>query len=459
MKTIREHSRFRAAWDSLILVLIFVSCVAIPFQVAFRHRVFGLSSVLIYAIDALFLFDIFLNFHTSYRRKGLEVTDEKKIADHYLRRLFAVDLLACLPLDALLLAFGDLQVGNTSLVLILRLLRMLRILRLYVILRRWEQQNWINPGYFRIVKFLGTMLLLIHWVACAWFFVAWMDSFPEDSWAVRAGITEASTAAQYIRSLYWTVTTMTTVGYGDITPLRTAEYVIGIFIMLLGASMYAFIIGTLASLFNNLDSTKAAFWNRIEAVIQYLRYRNTPYELNSKIRDYYDYVWAIHRGLHQETFLGDLPKPLRLEVLLHLTRKLLDNVPLFKYCSPVLRDVLLTSLKPRTYAPDGYIVREGEMGKEIYFISHGKVEIISGKDEKLHGSLEDGEYFGDLSFLLKEKRTASVRTATYCEVFVLSSEDFDRIKKEYPEFKDVLKKASAEKTEKTSALVLDGVVL
>lgn len=440
-------------------MLIFVSCVTIPFHVAFQHKVHGLSSFFVYLIDLVFMVDILLNFFTSYRRKGLEVLDQKRIANHYLKGLFIIDLLSCLPLDALLLSFSNVQAGNTSLVLILRLLRMLRIIRLYVILRRWEQQNWINPGYFRIVKFLGTMMLLIHWVACAWFFVAWIDGFPKDSWVIRASIGEASMAAQYIRSLYWTVTTMTTVGYGDIIPMRTTEYVIGICIMLLGASMYAFIIGTLASLFSNLDSTKAAFWNRIEAVIQYLRYRNTPHELNSKIRDYYDYVWAIHRGLHQETFLDDLPKPLRLEVLLHLTRKLLDNVPLFKYCSPVLRDVLLTSLRPRTYAPNGYIVREGEVGNEIYFISHGQVEVISSEEKKFHATLEEGEYFGDLSLLLGEKRTASVRTTTYCEVFVLSGEDFNRIKNEYNAFKDVLKKASAEKTEKTSALVLDGIVL
>jgi hypothetical protein len=431
----------------------------IPFQAAFRHQVLGLSSAFIYLIDLLFLVDIFFNFRTSFRQRGQEVTDLKRITGHYLKTLFAFDLAASLPLDALILILGDFQVANISFVLLLRLLRLIRVIRLYVILRRWELQNWMNPGYFRIVKFLGTMMLLIHWVACAWFMVAWIAQFPADSWVVREGVSETDISTQYIRSLYWTVQTMTTVGYGDVALSRAAEYSIAIFVMLLGASMYAFIIGTLASLFSNLDSTKAAYWNRIEALMQYLRYRHVPYELNSRIRDYYDYVWAIHRGLHEDTFLGDLPKPLRLEALLHLTRKLLDNVPLFKFCSPVLRDVLLTSLRARTYAPNGTIVREGEIGREIYFISHGKVEVVSGDGQKVHATLEGGDYFGDLSLLLGETRTASVRTLSYCEIFLLSGEDFKRIKEEYAEFKDVLKKASAEKTEKTSALVLDGIVL
>lgn len=73
--------------------------------------------------------------------------------------------------------------------------------------------------------------------------------------------------------------------------------------------------------------------------------------------------------------------------------------------------------------------------------------------------MDAGDYFGDLSLLLGEKRTASIRTLMYCEIFVLTDKEFNRIRKEYPEFKDVLKKSSAEKTEKTTELVLEGIIL
>jgi len=61
------------------------------------------------------------------------------------------------------------------------------------------------------------------------------------------------------------------------------------------------------------------------------------------------------------------------------------------------------ALKPQTFAPEGYIAREGEVGKEIYFISRGKVEITTGDGQTQHGTMESGDYFGDLSLILREK--------------------------------------------------------
>jgi voltage-gated potassium channel len=349
--------------------------------------------------------------------------------------------------------------AGVSLVLILRQLRLLRVVRLLVIFRRWQSLSWTNSGYLRIAKYFTIFMLLVHWIACAWFLVPFFEGFPENCWVVQQGIERAGPTTQYIRSLYWVIQTMATVGYGDITPHRDFEYVFSILIMLIGASTYAFIIGNIASLASNLDAARVAFFNRIEAISQYLHSRHVPLKLNEQVRNYYEYLWAHHRGVKEEILFDDLPPAFRLNLLLHLTRELLDKVPLFKYCSPVLRNVLLMALKPQTYAPGVLIAREGEVGKEIYFLSHGKVEIFSEERGENYGTLEDGDYFGDLSLILKEKRTASVKALTYCEVFILTTTEFNRIRNEYPEFREVLKKVSSEKTEKVINLLLKGVTL
>ena len=431
----------------------------IPYQLVFLQSPDLVNNGLIHLISLFFLSDIVLNLFTTHRHKGREFTDAAANRAHYLKGMFAVDLLANFPLDLLVTVGGDMEIAGFSLVLLVRLLALFRLARLFVILRRWESFSWTNPGYLRVVKYVAVILLLTHCIACLWFAFAYMDGFPTDSWVLAAGIEAATPVTQYVRSLYWTVTTMTTVGYGDITPNRNIEYVLAIFIMLMGASLYAFIIGGLASLLSNLQAARNTHWKHMESVEQYLRSRQVPAHLGTRVHNYYEYLWASRKGLNEGALLKDLPESLRMEIMLHLAGDVLAKVPLFRYCSPFLRNTLLAALHPATFAPGDYLVREGEVGKALFFINRGKVEILSGEQEASHGVMRDGDYFGHISMALSEHRSASVRACDYTEILVLDKANYESIKSEYPELVAVMKKVSGEQSERASQLLMDGVVL
>ena len=184
---LKEHGQFRVVWDLAMVVLVLVTCVFIPYQLAFQHDVDVVGSIVIYCLDLVFLIDIVLNFRTTYRDNGTEIEDRAMIRGHYLRTMFAIDLLATLPLDLLFLPWMSSDPTAVSMILFFRMLRLLRIVRLFVIFSRWMRQSSTNTGLLRIARLAAVIVLFIHWISCAWFLVPFMQQFPADSWFQKTG--------------------------------------------------------------------------------------------------------------------------------------------------------------------------------------------------------------------------------------------------------------------------------
>ena len=80
----------------------------------------------------------------------------------------------------------------------------------------------------------------------------------EDSWAQQQGISINNSALHdYIVSLYWSTTTMTTVGYGDIVPYNDRDRILAIIAMKVGTLFYVYILGALAATLISVFASKS----------------------------------------------------------------------------------------------------------------------------------------------------------------------------------------------------------
>ena len=89
-------------------------------------------------------------------------------------------------------------------------------------------------------------------------------------------------------------------------------------------------------------------------------------------------------------------------------------------------------MEPLAFLPGDYIIRQGEYGDSMYFLSSGEIEVII--DGRLVVTHSSGTFFGEGSLITNEKRNASIRTTTYCDVYRLSRHSFEDLRAKYPDF-------------------------
>ncbi len=355
----------------------------------------------------------------------------------YMRGWFVIDLLAAIPFDL----FAELPgIENTSTEVTLRILalsRALRITRFFVLQRRWRAQTSLNPAVLRLAFFAFWIAMVAHWMASGWIALDGFESGPAD-------------LPPYQSALYWSITTLTTVGYGDITPIGVAQTYYTMGAMAFGAAMYGYIIGNVASLLSNLDVIRAKHLRRVETVNHFMRDRRVPRELQARVRDYYTYIWDSRIGQETE-ILEDLPTPLRVEIALHTHRSILERVPLFSGAGEDFFRELVVHLRPAVFLPGERLMRRGEVGRELYFIEKGKVEVLDRDDAEVLAELHGGDFVGEMALLADQPRANTVVAVGYCNVYALDRTGFDHVLEGFPEVAAEVRRIAEARRSESSA--------
>jgi len=132
--------------------------------------------------------------------------------------------------------------------------------------------------------------------------------------------------------------------------------------------------------------------------------------------------------------LQELPPHLATEISLFINGDIVHKVPIFKNCPLGFIKLLVSFLKPLIFGPKDWVVKIGEAGNEMYFISKGEVEVIDSSKQVIT-ILKEGDFFGEIVLLIETQRTASIRAKSYCDLFALSKKDLKTILLNFPDQK------------------------
>ena len=196
-------------------------------------------------------------------------------------------------------------------------------------------------------------------------------------------------------------------------------------------------IGNVNELVSELNAQESALREKLQTLNHFMLTRRLPSDLQQRIRSYYLTIWVRRGGVDDAAIMEELPNTLRTEISLVMNQDILGKVPIFASSSTGFIHSLVQHLKLQTYGPKELIVREGDIGSEMYFVSRGQVNVIVG--ERVVGTIGSGGFFGEIAVLQDMAvRTASIEAVNYCDLFVLTHEDMSNLFKNFPAEKQII---------------------
>ncbi|KAM9843947.1 potassium voltage-gated channel subfamily H member 4a [Aulostomus maculatus] len=444
-----HYSISKALWDWLILLATFYVAVTVPYDVCFvSHNGGGdnhVSRSMIgsdIAVEMLFILDIILNFRTTYvSQSGQVVYDARSIYLHYCTTWFFVDLIAALPFD-LLYAFN---ITVTSLVHLLKTVRLLRLLRLLQKLDRYSQYSAVV-----LTLLMSVFALLAHWMACVWYVIGrkeiessdpviwdigWLQELGKrlETPYVNSTMGGPSTPSAYIASLYFTLSSLTSVGFGNVCANTDAEKIFSICIMLMGALMHAVVFGNVTAIIQRMYSRRSLYHTRMKDIKDFIRVHRLPQQLKQRMLEYFQATWSVNNGINANELLHDFPDELRADIAMHLNKDILQ-LPVFERASRGCLRSLSLHIKTSFCAPGEYLIRHGDALQANYFVCSGSLEVL--KDGMVLAILGKGDLIGaDLPGHDQVIKTnADVKALTYCDLQYISVRALREVLGLYPEY-------------------------
>ena len=443
-------STFMRRWDMLTMWLLLYTAIWTPFEVAFveEKRLSPMYFVNM-VINLAFFTDMILNFNLMYFDEKLlkMISDRKLIAKRYLRGFFIIDFISILPYDDITLATGSkANLKILRIVRIVRLAKLLRILRSSRIFARFENSMTINYGALKLVKFVVGTLFIAHWMACLWHLVKvveqsrcnWVTDyyFGECLYNDADNNDEHVTARSlYFTALYLSTMTISTVGYGDVTPQTEPERVFLTVGMLVGASVYAYIVGSICSVIASMNYRETEFQELMDRLNLFIKEAKIDTDLAGRLRAFFRYRRKVTNQISWGELLDLMSPSMRQEVATQINTAWLIKVEIFHGIPEQVAIELSFNFVLETFPPEEHIIGERDESTKLFVLKSGVV-MCKGRVR----TIGDNACFGEDMLWRTMQRGYKAVSLTFCDCFTLKKDTMERVMDNFPSVRVMLRK-------------------
>ena len=409
----------------LSIIAIFYVSIFVPFNISFPITV---DYTIVDNVFNIFMYaDVLITIFTINYVNGIPEENIVDIISRYLTGWFFVDFMCLFPFDLVLTANS----GVGQLAKLSRIFKLIKIARLIKISNRMTNSNFLkkylnyfqfNSMYTELISFCLIIVLITHLLGCVIYF---FTSFEYINWSINVIFLNKSVAELYIASIYWIVTTICTVGFGDITPKNSFEIVIITFAIIIGVVVVSFFIGMLSNIQNTENAKTNIIMNRFNQLSFYeenIYKKQLIFEnITNTLEFYEDNLNFLEKD--EYGFMNEISLNIIYKISKFVNKDLIENQTIFKNKDIDFIAQILPLIKPRVFKQGEIIYYKGDSSNFIYFLVNGIIGFTS-ENNMVYKSYIGGSYFGEIESLNGGFRKTNCISLSNSYCFVLPKNSF-----------------------------------
>lgn len=343
-------------------MLLLAIAIVWPYETAFLKPQFDLLFVFNCACDAGLLADMIMQFLIAYPdplRPERVVRSHKSILVNYLKGWFCFDFLSVLPVDLICMLVTPpqeegLQSWTIGIIRHFRALRLVRLVRFKSLFERWQNSFGISYAKMTLLKLMATLVLCCHWLACLWGAMAFGQPREETNWlsALREAkggpdFSDDDHLSVYSLAVYWAIITITSIGYGDITPQTIVEYRVATVCSTVMASIWAYVIGAICGIVATLDQHDISWKRTMDDLNWFMEDKGMPTAMRLRLRRYFHEAKEMKKQTVEKEVITQMSPLLQGEVSMFMHQRWISKV---WYLRDMNREIIVWAARNLTLA-------------------------------------------------------------------------------------------------------------
>ncbi|EAR84954.2 SNF2 family amine-terminal protein (macronuclear) [Tetrahymena thermophila SB210] len=409
-------------WNLIMLISIVILLFYIPIQCSFKI----IQNSLIQNIGImLIVIDIIIKSNTGFFRDGQIILQRTKI----LIEIFSFQLWF-----SLISIFSLLQSNQNG----LQLLFLINVLSILKLIEKLDYHFQFKQKYFiqfEIFKLIFIILFLSSSLGSIFYFISerQVENGEKHAWILTKPI--QTWYDGYIFSIYFMFITMSTVGYGDLTPQNQAEVIFVGFTSISFSFFFAYCINSIGNMLTDIAQREQNYKQRKKDVLQYLNSRGISRNLQTKVMRHLEYLQNIENSqshINSQDIMKYFSDNLRFEINKEFFGKQLIDSKVFglHFTHPFL-NTLAQSMKEITLAPGEILYQKNQNDNRILFLTSGDLELFE-KEVQLR-IVKKGEILNYRGFFGNYSHSSSARSLTISHLSYCTQEDIIQVLKTFPQ--------------------------